>query len=181
MNESNKSIIHVKDLSGYFFERLHLLNSKSLCPLPEETLFYSSSILNKYSLSSEFYDLDNGRVCEKILGLKFLEASSKSRAEQKRIYKDIADTSLILTGFFADSIKTKIIDKKYYVKIGQMAYSKMYTLDEKFCNVPHFYRMMATSFEHLSFLINSLNNNDLLSFKEKESNRFSIDISREVS
>ena len=175
MKDSN-SIIQVQDLSGYFFDRLYSINQKSVCPLPEETLFYSSNILNKYSISTEYHEHTDGKVSEKIFGIKLLEASTKSKVESRKLYKDIADTTLVLTGFFGDSINKKIIDRSYYIQIGKMAYTKMYSMDESFFGNPHFYKMMATSFEHLSCMMSSLNKKEsLLSFKEEESKLYELD------
>ena len=157
MDELSSNIIQVSDLSSYFYERLYHANSKSLCPVPEETIFYSSYILNKYSLSSEFFDQTSGKVKNKTLGLSILEASKKTKEERRRLYKDIADTALVLTGFFGDSINRKLIDRSYYIQVGQIAYSKMYAMDEHFMDIPHFYKMMATCFENLSYLINLTN------------------------
>lgn len=169
MKDSEKEIIQVSDLTSFFYDRLYSANNKSLCPVPEETIFYSSNVLNKYSLSTEFFDLTSGRVKEKVFGVSFLNASSKSKEEQKKIYKDIADTSLVLTGFFSDSVKRKIIDLNYYIKIGQMAYSKMYSLDETFMDIPHFYKVMATCFENVSTLIQLVHtDNKLNNLNEKE-------------
>ena len=156
MTDAIKNIVHVSDLSTYFFDKLHFQNSRSLCPVPEEMLLYSSQVLNKYSLSSEFFEMKNGKVSSKILGLEALSARAKSMSEQKKIYKDIADTALVLTGFFGESINKKIIDKSYYIQLGQMAYSKVHSLDVTFLDMPHFYKRMSSSFPILMELIKSL-------------------------
>jgi len=40
--------------------------------------------------------------------------------------RTVADRSLYLTGFFADSFHRKIVDIDYYVDIGSAAYSNLY-------------------------------------------------------
>lgn len=149
MRGSNKLILD-ESLKGYFYKSLSEINKKSLCPVPEETIFYSSDVLSKYSLSSEFFDMSNGQVREKILGKRLLEASQLSTEMKKREYKDIADSALILTGYFSKSIDTKILDTSYYIQIGKTAYDNMNSLAPRCYDIPSFYKMMSTCFENLT-------------------------------
>ena len=153
MNRSKTGIITVTDLKSYFYEGLSELNKKLLCPIPEETIFYSSSVLEKYTLSSEFFEQSEGKIKNKILGFNFLKASQDSKDEQVKIYKDIGDTALVLSGFFSESTKGSLVDEKYYIKIGQLAYKKMYHLERTFFDIPHFYKLMSTCFESASYII----------------------------
>jgi hypothetical protein len=153
MRGSNKLILD-ESLKGYFYKSLSEINKKSLCPVPEETIFYSSEVLSRYSLSSEFFDTSDGQVREKILGKRLLEASQLSTEMKKREYKDIADSALILTGYFAKSIDTKILDTSYYIQIGKTAYDNMNSLSPRCYDIPSFYKMMATCFENLTKIMN---------------------------
>jgi hypothetical protein len=148
MRDSSKLIID-ESLKGYFYKSLSEINKKSLCPVPEETIYYSSEVLDKYSHSSEFFDMSNGQVREKILGKRLLEASQLSAEMRKREYKDIADSALVLTGYFSKSIDTKILDASYYIQIGKTAYDNMNSLAPRCYDIPSFYKMMSTCFENL--------------------------------
>lgn len=153
MTRSNSEIITVTDLKSFFYESLTHVNKRSLCPIPEETIYYSSSVLEKYSLSSEFFENKEGRIRNKILGFDFLKASLDSKDEQVKAYKDIGDTALVLSGFFSESTKRSLVDEKYYIKIGQLAYKKMHDLERTFFDIPHFYKMMSSCFENVSLVI----------------------------
>jgi hypothetical protein len=59
-------IITVPSLKTFFFESLSKANKNSVCPLPEETLFYSSDVLERYSLSDEFFQVEGKKVREKV-------------------------------------------------------------------------------------------------------------------
>ncbi len=151
---NSKKILQVENLSSYFFSKLDELNKKSLCPLPQETLFYSSTLLEDYSLSDKYFNVsDEGRVREKILGTMFLEANQKGKEEQKRIYKDIADTSLMVSGYFRDSINKKIIDKNYYSELGKLSYLKLNQLEPRVMNTTQFYKLLSLFFETLSSMM----------------------------
>ena len=149
----SKSIIESADLQNYFYLNLSDLNKKSLCPVPEEMIYYSSTVMEKFSVSGNFFDVSNGKVQEKVLGIKMLEASQKSSLEQKRILRDVGDTALLVSGYFSNSVNTKILNVSYYIQLGQMAYDRLNTLSPELLNIPSFYRLMATSFENLTTLI----------------------------
>lgn len=159
----SKEILEVTSLQSYFFQNLTELNNKSICPIPEEIIYYSSSVMEYYGLSSKFFEFQNGRAQSKILGTKLLEAQLKDRTEQKRIYKDIGDSALMVCGYFSKSIDKKILDLNYYIKIGQLAYLRLNNLSPELLNIPRFYKVMATCFVNTTKLISILstvNNED---------------------
>jgi hypothetical protein len=156
-----KKIILSTNLKGFFFEGLSELNKKSLCPVPESVIFYSSDVLDKFILSEDFFEMSEGKVREKILGMKLLEATQHTREEQKKIYREVGDMSLMVCGYFSQSVNKKIVDTNYYAQLGKMAYSHLNNVTPKFFDIPHFYGMVATCFESLTTLMM------LLASKEK--------------
>ena|ERR1700744_1881083 len=58
------------------------------------------------------------------LALK-LAAAVSSPEERVRQLKDVGDTSLYVSGFFADSLQRKLIDVDYYIAMGGAAYSEL--------------------------------------------------------
>jgi len=152
-SDSTKKIILNANLQGFFFEGLNNLNKKSLCPMPESVIYYSSGVLGKFALSEDFFDINDGKVREKILGVKLLEATQMNREDQKRIYKEVADMSLLVCGYFAESTHNKIIDSQYYAQIGKMAYSHLNSLSPSFLDIPRFYTMLSTCFESMTTLM----------------------------
>jgi hypothetical protein len=151
-----KKIILSSNLKGFFFEGLCELNKKSLCPVPESIIYYSSDVLDKFALSEDFFETSEGKVREKILGMKLLEASQCSRDEQKKIYREVGEMSLIVCGYFSQSVNKKIVDTQYYAQLGKMAYSHLNHVTPKFLDIPHFYGMVATCFESLTTLMTIL-------------------------
>jgi len=71
-SEASKKIVLQANLQGYFFEGLNALNKKSLCPVPESVIFYSSDVLDKFALSQHFFDTHDAKVREKLLGMTLL-------------------------------------------------------------------------------------------------------------
>jgi hypothetical protein len=151
----NKIILSA-NLKGFFFEGLSEINKKSLCPVPESIIYYSSDVLDKFALSQDFFETSEGKVREKILGMKLLEASQFNRDEQKKIYKEVGDMSLLVCGYFSESVNKKIVDTQYYAQLGKMAYSHLNNVSPTFLDIPSFYGMVSTCFESMTTLMTIL-------------------------
>lgn len=153
MVDTSRKIITASTLQGFFFEGLNELNKKSLCPVPESIIFYSSDVLDKFALSQDFFEIYEGKVREKILGLKLLEAMQMSREDQRRTYKEVAEMSLLVCGYFSESVNKKIVDTNYYAQLGKMAYGHLNSMGPTFLDIPCFYSMVSTCFEATTMLM----------------------------
>lgn len=159
-SRNRNAIITVPNLKTYFFDGLNELNNRSVCPVPQEVIYYSSDVLNKFTLSQDFFDVNDGKVRQKILGIKMLEALQLPRDEQKKIYKEVADTALFVCGYFSESVNRKILDTSYYSKLGRTAYGHLNSVVPHYLDIPCFYSMLATSFGPLTGLISKLASQD---------------------
>jgi hypothetical protein len=56
------------------------------------------------------------------LGVQLARALGSGGAEQRASLKQIGDVSLFVSGFFADSLRRKLVDVDYYASIGGVAY-----------------------------------------------------------
>lgn len=159
---SDKRIITVPDLRTYFFQNLDELNNRSLCPVPQETIFYSSAVLDRLALTATFFEeQENGRLKEKILGMKLLEAATLEREEQRRVYQEVGDAALMVCGYFAESVtKKRILDTSYYQQLGYTAYSHLNGMVPRHLDVPSFFGVLASSFVPLTALIGMLASRD---------------------
>ena len=57
------------------------------------------------------------------LALKLARALESGGSQQRASLKEIGDVSLFISGFFADSLRRKLVDVDYYVSIGGCAYN----------------------------------------------------------
>ncbi len=161
MTDKRSSIITVPDLRSFFFQSLDELNNRSLCPVPQETIFYSSTVLDRLALSASFFEEEDGRVREKILGTKLLEATQLTREEQRRVYQEVGDAALMLCGYFSESMNRKrILDASYYQQLGATAYSRLNGVVPRHMNIPSFFGVLASSFVPLTSLIGMLASRD---------------------
>ncbi|MDA8792560.1 hypothetical protein N9N67_04905 [Bacteriovoracaceae bacterium] len=170
------NLIEVGSLNGFFYERLEKLNQKSLTPVPNEVLFYSSNVLQKFSLSEEFFNYKDGKVTREILGVKFLETKDKTSTEKKRIYQEIGDSALFLSGYFSKAVKNEIVDINYYRNVGKMAYENLNEIVPQCFDVPSFFDKMSTCFYNVSILFSVMAEN----FGEQNKDKFLLDISNDL-
>jgi hypothetical protein len=83
------------------------------------------------SQPTEFYlvnllaDFAKAQVDDQPLALKMASALFASPVERVRHLKDVGDTSLYISGFFADSLQRKLVDVDYYIQIGGAAYGEL--------------------------------------------------------
>ena len=59
------------------------------------------------------------------LALKLAMALETDGPNQRIALKQVADNSLFLSGFFADSLQRRLVDIDYYVSVGGSAYSAL--------------------------------------------------------
>jgi hypothetical protein len=64
-------------------------------------------------------------VDDEPLGLKAAASVLASPDERIRQLKDVGDTSLYISGFFADSLQRRLVDVDYYIELGGRAYGEL--------------------------------------------------------
>ena len=156
MGKSKKdenSLILETSLQGYFFQELQEINRKSNSPLPKEIIHYSSEVLGQFGDSESLFESTEGKIKEKILGIKLLEVGGHGESKARRVLKDVGDTALFLCGYFAESLNRKIIDAKYYKDLGKIAYNRLDKLVTSAYEKDAFYKHLSSNFENLTVMI----------------------------
>ena len=149
-------VLSEESLTQYFYKNLTRVNECSLSPLPHELILYSCEVLDKYAFTSKFFNTSNGKVNEKVLGIKFLEAKSKSLSERKLLFKDVGDTALVQLGLFSKSVDKKLVSKEYYLNLGKSAYAQLEILECRFYDMPNFFNHFSDSFEYMVHLLEAM-------------------------
>jgi hypothetical protein len=152
MSQETKLLLGTS-LQVFFYDHLNQFNKKLLNPLGQETIFYSSMVMDNYGESAKYFEQVDNRAREKILGIKLMESTQFPREKQKQVLKDIAETSLLVCGYFQDSLNRKIVDAKYYEDIGKIAYSRLNSFFPEAYDVPSFYKTMANNFNDVTLLM----------------------------
>lgn len=88
---------------------------------------YLIDLLERYMLSHNFFDVDQGtgRYKQSTLAETFLKAQQATPAVRMDLLKKLGDTSLYVSGFFGDSLNRKLVDIDYYVEMGGVAYNTL--------------------------------------------------------
>lgn len=153
MTSASTSLTLENSLQVFFYDLLQEFNRKSSRPLPNEILYYASLVMDNLGNSQNYFEEVEGKVREKVLGIKLLESYQLPREKQKRVVKDIGETALLLCGYFSESLNKKIIDTKYYNEIGIRAYGLLDSFVPKAYNTPNFFAGMARHFIDVTQLI----------------------------
>lgn len=137
-------------LQSFFYTELQGFNEKLMEPLPNEAIYYSSLVMDKFGETKKYFETSTeGRIRNKILGTKLLRVSGLKGEEKKRELKDIADTALLICGFFSESLSKKIIDIGYYQDLGQIAYRQLDSIVPVAYDIPSFFDVISLQFDRL--------------------------------
>jgi|SRR6266545_4711735 len=82
----------------------------------EPTEFYLVALLGEYT---------KARIPDGPLSLRLVGTSGADAGERVRALKEVGDTSLYITGFFADSLQRKLVGVDYYMDLGKAAYHEL--------------------------------------------------------
>lgn len=154
MSRSFENLTLESSLQVYFYDQLQEFNKKSLHPLGSEFVYYSSLVMDQYGDASKYFEKVDGKIREKILGIKLMESSQFPKEKQKLILRDIGETSLLLCGYFSDSLNKKIVDTKYYQEIGMMAFMRLNSFHPKAFDIANFFEKIAHNFQSMTTLMN---------------------------
>lgn len=147
------SVILETSLQSFFYTELQHFNSRSLEPLPNEAIYYSSLVMDHFGDVKRYFEHSDGKLRNKVLGTKYLESSKLSKEERKRELKDIGDTALVICGYFSASLNRKIIDTRYYQELGQLAYKQLNGVIPSAYDIPSFFNVIAHRFDKLAEVI----------------------------
>lgn len=97
---------------------------------PPAVEVYLVQLLGRYLDSKNFHAPLNETSNEKppeTFAEMYLTAINLENPKNKEMMRMVADRSLYLTGFFADSLQRKTVDIDYYIEIGSAAYSNLHS------------------------------------------------------
>jgi hypothetical protein len=87
------------------------------------TSFYVVNLLTGFVRRSE--------AEPEVLGIKLLNSLGPGR-KQRDALRQVADLSLVMAGFFSDSLTRSLVDPDYYVQLGSYAYGSLANGDDLF-------------------------------------------------
>lgn len=105
----------------YFKELVEHALTKQRLATQELTAFYVVQLLASFAERPAVTDHDDSAP----LAFQLAQALESGGMQRRASLKQIGDLSLFTSGFFSDSLRTKLVDVDYYVSIGGWAYSAL--------------------------------------------------------
>lgn len=78
--------------------------------------------------------------------------NAKSQLEQYEFYRYLGDHTLIVTGYFPESLNSKIVDKEYYISMGKLAYGSLSHYSGPYKEIAYKYNQCVSVFNEISEL-----------------------------
>lgn len=93
----------------------------------EHVSFYLVNLLSAFSHADHTYVDEDGSPTP--LAMLFYQAQHESIQNRIRLLKYLGDCSLMVSGFFQESLNRKPVDVDYYINLGAQAYGQLSSLN----------------------------------------------------
>lgn len=127
MTQDSSQSLGVLSLELYFSDLVEQsVRDLSLIITPD-TQFYVVSVLCRFAVSDQLYQVDPNNGQRQREALALLQARAHDAPEHQRIalLKRLGDSSLYISGFFRESLERSLVGVDYYVSMGGGAYSSL--------------------------------------------------------
>ncbi|NBX69110.1 MAG: hypothetical protein EBR01_09145 [Proteobacteria bacterium] len=116
----------VTDLQNYFTLELKSVLDKHKVPARDASVIYLASLLSRHIESEKFFGVGpDGKLADTLLTDLYAQYLKAQTEEKKIILRRLGDICLMISGYFAESIRGKIVDLGYYFGMGGTAYSNL--------------------------------------------------------
>ncbi len=99
----------------------------------------------EYYLVGLLGEFTKARISDESLSLMLLQ-SRDNPGERVRALKEVGDTSLYVSGFFAASFERRLVDAGYYMNLGEAAYRELSHRLSGSSSIGEIYRELAAKF-----------------------------------
>lgn len=125
---------------------------------------YLVQVLKQYVVSNNFHHPMQTETESKVpdtFAEMYLIALNSETAKKKELMRTVAEKSLYLTGFFADSLTKKVVDIDYYTQIGSAAYSNLaaWTKEDALSTV---FNVVSRRFTDFVYVLNYVSEKSLI-------------------
>jgi hypothetical protein len=124
-SESDELHIDVtSSLAVYFHDELTQLSKTRQVVIPEDTLWYLSTLLENYSRSENFFDFnsESGVTLTPLADYYRYSVEADNDRERRLHLRRLGDVSIFVAGLFSKALDRKAVDIDYYIAMGESAY-----------------------------------------------------------
>jgi len=162
-----------ENVREFFSKELKLAMDRQRVSANEHSTSYIVELLLSNMESDKFFAKDeNGKLKENVLVDIYAQYIEGSPEQKKTALKRLGDVCLLVTGFFSDSLKRKLVDLEYYFGMGGTAYWQLSNTKNNFQKST--YRELSEKFKPFSSVLGEVsermgitNDSDLLRIYEK--------------
>lgn len=138
------------DLRGFFSEKLNQAAENQHQCLSPHLFSYLTELLVTYQDSERLFTQAGVKL--PVLSDMLHEAMESEPARRGVILKQLGDISLMVSGYFPEAIKNRLVDLTYYYQMGELAYGHLGSIRD---DANHF-RELAERFVKVSMLLNEI-------------------------
>lgn len=146
-------ILRHASVSEFFHEVLTEALENQHLEASEEAEFYLVGLLGEFT---------KARITDTPLSLLLVGSAESEPAERVKTLKEVGDTTLYVSGFFAESLSRKLVDTNYYIGLGKTAYRELsqrmgstsvaQVYEELACKFPRFVDVLAEVRSQVNFV-----------------------------
>jgi hypothetical protein len=103
-------------VEAFFYECLNEALEQVEVDATAHTGFYLVGLLG---------EIARGGICDEPLAVKLAQSTDSDPERRIRELKQVGDTSLVLTGFFTESLERRMVDPDFYIGLGESAYGEL--------------------------------------------------------
>lgn len=124
--ENRDGLTPVTDLREFFRDSLEAAMAENGVRVDQQTHFYVVNLLTLFARSEAFYDDTPDGPRLRPLALMLADAIEAATPDERAFaLQRVGDVALFVAGFFADGLKTAVVDVDYYVRMGGGAYHSL--------------------------------------------------------
>jgi len=122
VERARMELVAENNLFSFFYERVQEARRVRGVDVEEDTEFYLVNLLVDFLRTRRLVEVGGVRVDEVPLAIRLLECRSNASGEGFVQLKHLADSTLYVLGFFAESLHRSSVDLSYYRGLAQSAY-----------------------------------------------------------
>ncbi len=176
----SKGIEILGSLEDFFRDEVLAVCKKQNLEIDSHVSLYVAQLLVRFSQSSSIIEqhMPSGEKSkEPVLALLWLEGLQKRPFEQLTQMQYLGDVALFTSGFFSDRIEKSMLDRDYYMAMGEQAYQQAGSLQrslrsdlalrELFFRLAHSFPSMVSVLEEISIRSQASQQNGIVKLYQK--------------
>ena len=127
MSTDSTSPLSLETIESFFAQIVHDALSAHPLTITDEAQYYVVRMLCEFALTDRLYQRDraSGLLEREALATLLARAGQAEDGDRVVLLRRLGDSSLFISGFFAESLARSPVDVDYYILMGGNAYSRL--------------------------------------------------------